>query len=224
MSAIALQAATASYGTQRVFDSLTVSLPAGSLTALVGANGAGKSTLLKAIAGIHPLTSGSLAIDKPLAYLSQLATIQHEMPMTVLQTACTGFWPVVGLGGTITKDMQGRARAALHEVGLQGCETRQISELSGGQFQRLMFARLIIQDAPVVLLDEPFAAVDRMTVQTLLGLIRAWHQDGKTVLCVLHDFDLVSRHFPDTIYMKNGLITHGPTTQVLAALPRQVAG
>ncbi|MGB1209238.1 MAG: ATP-binding cassette domain-containing protein, partial [Paracoccaceae bacterium] len=92
---------------------------------------------------------------------------------------------------------------------------RGLAALSGGQVQRVLFARLILQNAQVMLLDEPFAAVDARTTQDLLTLITQWQTEGRTIVAVLHDMSQVRRHFPDCLILAREKIAHGPTAQVL---------
>ena len=106
---------------------------------------------------------------------------------------------------------------AIAAVGLTGFETRPIGALSGGQMQRALFARLLLQDAQLVLLDEPFTAIDARTMADLLDLVRRWHGEGRTVLAVLHDFDTVRAYFPETLMLAREMVAHGPTAQVLTA-------
>jgi zinc/manganese transport system ATP-binding protein len=110
-----------------------------------------------------------------------------------------------------------RACAALATVGLEGFETRHIGALSAGQFQRVLFARLLLQDARVILLDEPFTAIDARTTRDLLDIVARWHGDGRTVIAVLHDFEQVRAHFPQTLLLARRLIGWGPTHQVLSS-------
>jgi zinc/manganese transport system ATP-binding protein len=105
--------------------------------------------------------------------------------------------------------------AALHAVGLDGFSTRPLDTLSGGQMQRALFARVILQDAPVVLLDEPFAAIDDRTVGDLMHLVDHWHREGRTVVAVLHDIELVRRHFPQTLLLAREPIAWGATAVAL---------
>ena len=196
---ISLQNVSAGYGARLALRNISATIATGALVAVAGPNGAGKSTLLKLIAGVLRLRSGTVEKPALLSYLPQRDAVQRDFPIDALQAVTTGFWPTLGNGGAITAAHCARARAALHEVGLQGLENRQIGELSGGQFQRLLFARVILADAPVILLDEPFTGVDRATVQTLLQLILGWHREGRTVLCVLHDDRLIEKYFPQTL-------------------------
>ena len=104
---------------------------------------------------------------------------------------------------------------AIATVGLAGFESRPIGTLSGGQWQRALFARLVVQDARVVLLDEPFTAVDPRTTDELLALLQRWHAEGRTVIAVLHDLDQVRRHFPLTLLLARHRARFGRTDEVL---------
>jgi zinc/manganese transport system ATP-binding protein len=192
----------------------------GSLTAVVGPNGAGKSTLLKGIAGTIKPLEGLVelsAIDaRDIAFLPQQAQLDVSFPIPVLDTVCMGFWSKVGLFGAISAAMVTKANAALAMVGLSGFEDRPAGALSRGQFQRVLFARLLVQDARLILLDEPFTAIDEMTTQTLLKIIHGWHSDGRTVIAVIHDMAQVRAHFPDTLLLARERIDWGQTATVLS--------
>jgi zinc/manganese transport system ATP-binding protein len=214
---ITLDNVTVSYGRHIALNGVSGGFQAGSLTAIAGPNGAGKSTLLKLIMGMVKPRSGKIAMadDLSIAYLPQASTLQHDFPMSVLQAVCTGFWSAIGNRGSITSLMKEKAKAALADVGLAGFDTRQIGELSGGQFQRMLFARVMIQDAKVILLDEPFAAVDAETTARLIQLLLSWHQQGRTVICVLHDLLLIQKYFPDSFVLAGKCLGHGHTHQML---------
>ena len=193
----------------------------GSLTAIVGPNGAGKSTLLKAIVGLMRPSEGR--IERPglaradLAYLPQQAEIDRSFPITVADTVALGLWRDIGIWKAITGERWRRVAEALAKVGLAGFEEHPIGNLSAGQFQRVLFARLLVQDAPVILLDEPFAAIDERTTADLMGVVKFWHDDGRTVIAVLHDMEEVRRHFPATLLIAREMIGWGPTADVLTA-------
>ena len=193
----------------------------GALIAVVGPNGAGKSTLFKGIVGtLKPLAGaierGGLAA-RDIAYLPQAAEIDRSFPITVFDFVGTGLWRATGLFGGIGKAERGRIAAALAAVGLTGFENRTIGTLSGGQMQRLLFARVMLQDARLIVLDEPFNAIDAKTTADLLVLVQRWHDEGRTVLAALHDMDLVRANFPETLLLARGLVAWGPTAQVLTS-------
>jgi zinc/manganese transport system ATP-binding protein len=194
----------------------------GSLTAVVGPNGAGKSTLLRALAGLHAPQAGRIetAHAARIALLPQAAVIDRGFPVCCLDLVLFGLWGETGAFRAVGRAGRARARAALGAVGLEGFEGRPIGSLSAGQFQRLLFARLLVQEAPVILLDEPFNALDARTAADLLGVVRRWHGEGRTVIAVLHDLNLVGREFPETLLLARHGLGWGPTPQVLTAANR----
>jgi zinc/manganese transport system ATP-binding protein len=189
----------------------------GDLLAVVGPNGAGKSTLLKGIVGeIAPLDGmvESGPRSGAIAYLPQAAEIDRSFPLSVLDLAAMGLWRPLGAWRSLTRQ-RARLIEALTAVGLNGFEDRPIGTLSGGQFQRALFARLILQDARIILLDEPFTGIDERTTGDLLALIRGWHGEGRTVVAALHDLSQVRAHFPSTLVLARRPIAWGPTREVL---------
>jgi len=200
---------------------LDADIPEGSLTAIVGPNGAGKSTLLKGMIGALSPLEGSVVFGSlsrsDIAYLPQQADIDRSFPLSVMDLVAMGLWREVGAFGALDRRRLSKVQDAIAAVGLTGLERRAIGSLSGGQMQRVLFARLLLQDAQLVLLDEPFNAIDTRTMSDLLRLVHEWHREGRTILAVLHDYDLVSDHFPDTLMLARELVSHGPTHRVLTA-------
>ena len=195
-------------------------IAAGSLTAIVGPNGAGKSTLLKGIMGaLRPLDGGiRLGCRRAnIAYLPQAMDIDRSFPITVFDLVAMGLWRQAGLFGGIGRAQRRAIEEALAAVGLSGFERRTIGTLSGGQMQRALFARLLLQDAELILLDEPFTAIDAKTTLDLIDLVHRWHREKRTVVAVLHDLDLVRRAFPETLLMAREPVAWGATQDVLIA-------
>jgi zinc/manganese transport system ATP-binding protein len=194
----------------------------GSLTAVVGPNGAGKSTLLRALAGLHHASEGRIERprDARLALLPQGSALDRGFPIACLDVVLLGLWSETGAFRGVPRDGRQRAEAALAAVGLSGFARRAVGSLSAGQFQRLLFARLLLQDAPVILLDEPFNALDERTAADLLALVRRWHGEGRTIIAVLHDLPLVEREFPETLLLARDCLGWGPTGEVLTAANR----
>ncbi len=193
----------------------------GSLTAIVGPNGAGKSTMLKGVTGsLRPL-EGRIALGgltrSEIAYLPQHSDVDRSFPIAVADLVGMGLWREIGGFGGLRAVHRARVAEAIAAVGLEGFERRPIGSLSGGQIQRALFARLLLQDARLVLLDEPFTAVDAKTMADLIGVVQRWHGEGRTVLAVLHDFDTVQAYFPRALMLARELVAHGPTAQVLTA-------
>jgi zinc/manganese transport system ATP-binding protein len=192
----------------------------GSLTAIVGPNGAGKTTLLRAIAGLHKPQKGCVQAADRIALLPQASTLDRSFPISCLDAVMLGLWRQSGAFRGVTAAGRAQAERALEAVGLKGFARRPVGSLSAGQFQRVLFARLLVQDAPVILLDEPFNALDARTAAELLDLVKRWHGEGRTVVAVLHDLDLVRRDFPETLLLARDPIAWGPTEQVLTAANR----
>ena len=191
----------------------------GALLAIVGPNGAGKSTLFRGLVGIlKPLAGTILRGDldvRDIAYLPQTVDIDRSFPISVFDFVGTGRWRRTGLFGGIGKDARDSVAKALAAVGLSGFESRSIGTLSGGQMQRMLFARVLLQDARLIVLDEPFNAIDAKTSADLLALVKRWHAEKRTVLAALHDMDLVRANFPETLLLARGPVAWGPTAEVL---------
>ncbi|HEY0212952.1 MAG TPA: zinc ABC transporter ATP-binding protein AztA [Paenirhodobacter sp.] len=197
---------------------LTARIETGSLTAIVGPNGAGKTTLLRGIAGDLPPLAGRITrAPGRIAWLPQQAALDRSFPIDVGSFVAMGLWNRIGAFKGLTRTDRARIDTAIAAVGLTGFDNRPISALSGGQMQRVLFARLLLQDAELILLDEPFTAIDARTTADLVALVRRWHGEGRTILAVLHDMDAVRDNFPQTLLIARERVAHGPTAQVLTA-------
>jgi len=209
---------TVSYRQHPALHHISGQFASGALTAVIGPNGSGKSTLLKSIMGLIKPESGRVLLSTArarMAYLPQMTEIDRSFPLQVHDCVLLGCWSSVGAWGGVSAEMLARADAAIHTVGLEGFERRTVGSLSSGQFQRVLFARLLMQDADLILLDEPFNAMDSRTTATLLDLIRQWHAQGRTVIAVLHDDTQVRAHFDQTVLLARELVAWGDTAQVL---------
>ena len=221
LNPIRLHDVTIAYDRHPAVHHVSGSFAPGSLTAIAGPNGAGKSTLLKALMGELPVAGG--AIDRgglqvrDFGYLPQAAEVDRHFPLTVADTIMLGAWREIGAFWGATPITAAKAQRALSAVGLEGFERRHIGSLSAGQFQRVLFARLLLQDAKVIVLDEPFTAIDARTTRDLLQIVQRWHGDGRTVIAVLHDFEQVRAHFPHTLLMARETIDWGPTEIALSS-------
>jgi zinc/manganese transport system ATP-binding protein len=191
----------------------------GALLAIVGPNGAGKSTLFRGIAGILKPLAGSIVTGgldlRDIAYLPQTVDIDRSFPISVFDLVGTGLWRSTGFFGGMGKPARDKIAQALAAVGLNGFENRSIGTLSGGQMQRMLFARVLLQDARLIVLDEPFNAIDAKTSADLLALVRRWHHEGRTVLAALHDLEMVRSHFPETLLLARGPVAWGLTAEAL---------
>ena len=218
MPAIVLHDLTLGYDRHPAVHHLDATIATGSLTAIVGPNGAGKSTLMKGIVGALRPLEGRIALSQSrVAYLPQQAEIDRSFPVSVRDLVAMGLWAEIGAFGRLRPAHTDRIALALAAVGLTGFERRPIGALSGGQMQRVLFARLLLQEADVILLDEPFTAIDAKTAADLMALVQRWHGEGRTVVAVIHDLDTVRAQFPETLMIAREMVAHGPTAQVLTA-------
>jgi len=190
----------------------------GALIAVVGPNGAGKSTLFKGIVGLLTPLAGRIELTglkrRDIAYLPQTADIDRSFPINVYDMVAMGLWSSTGLfGGVGGKSAE--IHHAIEAVGLTGFEDRPIGTLSGGQMQRVLFARLLLQDARLIVLDEPFNAVDAKTVADLCALVQRWHGEKRTVIAAMHDLELVRANFPEALLLARAPVAWGATAEVL---------
>jgi zinc/manganese transport system ATP-binding protein len=218
-SRIEIDDLTVAYDRRPAVHHLSGCFEAGSLTAAVGPNGAGKSTLLKAIIGILRPDAGRVSLGlmstSDLAYLPQQAELDRSFPITVADTVALGLWRRIGVFAGMDRAMAARVEGALAAVGLAGLGEAAIGSLSVGQLQRVLFARLSLQESRAILLDEPFAAIDQRTTGDLLALVQRWHEEGRTVIAVLHDLEQVRAHFPETLLLAREPVAWGRTVEVL---------
>ena len=218
-AALRFQNLTLGYDRHPAVHHLDGAVETGALMAVVGPNGAGKSTLFKGIVGVIKPLAGRIERDglaaRDIAYLPQAAEIDRSFPISVYDMVAMGLWHHTGLFGGIDRKARSRIDEALAGVGLTGFEARAIGTLSGGQMQRMLFARLLLQDARVIVLDEPFNAVDAKTSADLFDLVRRWHGEKRTVLTALHDIDFVRANFPETLLLAREPVAWGNTQTVL---------
>lgn len=219
MKQIALENLTVTYDRHPAVHHVSGIFKQGELTAIAGPNGAGKSTLLKAIVGEIKSIEGRIQLNgltrREIGYVPQAADINRKFPMSVADTVMMGAWARIGAMRGATPDVARAARDALGAVGLDGFERRPVNTLSAGQFQRILFARLLLQNTPVVFLDEPFNAVDARTTADLLQIICRWRDEGRTVIAVLHDFEQVRAYFPNTLLLAREVIAWGETAKTM---------
>lgn len=212
---------TLGYDTHPAVHHLDGEITPGSLTAIVGPNGSGKSTLIKGIVGqVAPLEGRIEILDSAraaIAYLPQQAAIDRTFPIPVFDLVALGLWSEIGSLRGLTSTQRDRVAAALSAVGLEGLERRPIDTLSGGQLQRTLFARVLLQNSRLILLDEPFTAIDAKTSADLMALIERWHAEARTIIAVLHDIELVKERFPRALMLAREPVAWGETREVLTA-------
>ncbi|ATE74908.1 MULTISPECIES: metal ABC transporter ATP-binding protein [Pseudomonas] len=199
-------------------------LPKGSLTAVIGANGSGKSSLLKVIAGLQKPLAGNVVIDVPrkggLSFLPQQQHLDRQFPISLQELVAAGFW-----GNKQTPEIRSqRLKAALEDWCLTGLKHRPLMALSGGELQRALLARLSLAEAPLLLLDEPHAALDELGQALLWKHLHAWHADGRTLVVVCHDLAAVRQQIPQALLIKSSGCVLGPSTELIRQQPQtQVA-
>ncbi len=219
--ALAFEKLTLGYDRHPAVHQLDGEVADGSLTAVIGPNGAGKSTLLKGVTGTLRPFAGEVRFGtctrNDIAYLPQQSDIDRSFPLTVVDLVSMGLWAEINGFFGVRAAHRTRIDEAISAVGLTDFEARPIGSLSVGQFQRALFARLLLQDARLVLLDEPFTGIDPKTMLDLLGVVQRWHGEGRTVIAVLHDAEAVRAYFPETLILARDLVAHGPTAKVLTA-------
>jgi zinc/manganese transport system ATP-binding protein len=219
LPAFELDDLTVGYRRRPAVHHVRAAVPKGALVAIVGPNGAGKSTLLRALAGELKPLGGALRRNgfsvRDIAYMPQLASLDRAAPMSVGELVGSGLWRKLGLWRKPDSADRSRCAEALEAVGLAGFGARQIASLSGGQLQRALFARVIVQDCPVVVLDEPFAALDSATAANLVEILATWGAGGRTIVAALHDLDMVRARFSHTLLLARDMIDFGPSASVL---------
>lgn len=219
VAALEIDSLRVAYDGGDILQGVSGRFPGGMLSAVVGPNGCGKTTLLKAIAGQLRARAGTVRTSgmerTDSAYLPQSAAFDRTFPISVREVVGMGLLPRIGALGRVTQDQAARIDEAIAAVGLEAFAHRRIGALSGGQIQRAMFARLALQDAAVILLDEPFSNIDAHTTEALLQLMGSWRDEGRIVITVLHDIDLALRHFGWAMLLAHESVACGPTAQVL---------
>lgn len=210
---------TVSYQARPAIHHIDMTFPAGCMYAIFGPNGAGKSTLLKAIMGLLRHNTGTVQWQnlqrRDIAYLPQQSDVDRSQPMSVFELVAMGLWYEIGFFGRVSAEQRQRVQAALNRVEMGDFAQRAISELSNGQFQRILLARMLVQNAQFLLLDEPFNAVDAKTTYALLEVLRQENHNGKAVIAVLHDYEQVRAYFPHTFLIAREKVACGTTEDVL---------
>jgi ABC-type Mn2+/Zn2+ transport system ATPase subunit len=189
----------------------------GQVAGLIGPNGAGKSTLLKAIAGVLPLHSGNVllggkplrAADGQLAFVPQREEVKWDFPVTALDVVLMARARSTGWLRRPGRTDREIASRALERFGLDGLGGRHISQFSGGQQQRIFFARALAQQPSVVLLDEVFTGVDTTNRAIFREAIREFADSGAVVLLATHDFDELKAVCDSVAFIDRGLVAYG---------------
>jgi manganese/zinc/iron transport system ATP- binding protein len=228
---------TVTYGGTPALWDIDLDIPPGVMCAIIGPNGAGKSTLIKAALGLVRPTAGHVRfLGRPAArmrgaigYVPQRQSVDWDFPTSAADVVMMGLYGRLGWLRRPGAAERERARAALTAVGMQDYADRQISQLSGGQQQRVFIARALVQEAPILILDEPMAGVDAATEAVIIALLKRLRDEGRTVIVVHHDLTTVQAYFDWLVMLNVRIIAQGPirTTytpeNLRAAYGRQLA-
>ncbi|MGY4711303.1 metal ABC transporter ATP-binding protein [Mycolicibacterium sp. CBM1] len=216
-----------SYGQRQALRPTDFSLGPGESVAVVGRNGSGKSSLLRALCGIEPAARGEVLLHAEschhrrttvqIAYVPQRSAARWDLPFSVADVIVAGcarrsWW------GRPNRDDRDAVESAMADVGLVGLSGRPVSELSGGQAQRVLLARALVQKPDVLLMDEPLAGLDLETIETVLGLVERMSAEGTAVCCVLHEIDVARAVFGRIVALVDGsVVADGPAAEVLSS-------
>ncbi|BDH81652.1 metal ABC transporter ATP-binding protein [Lactococcus lactis] len=208
------------YNENKVLTEIQIEVKPGKITGIIGPNGAGKSTLIKAILNIIS-HSGEILINgevskkqlKKIAYVEQKSDIDHTFPIKVKECVSLGTYTGLKLFQKLGAKEWSRVSEALQKVNLLDYENRQIGELSGGQFQRVLLARCLVQEADYIFLDEPFVGIDSISEKIIMDILQDLKHQGKTILIVHHDLSKVKEYFDDIIILNRELIAYGPINE-----------
>ena len=211
---------TVTYKDTPALDNINVTLSKSKIIGIVGPNGAGKSTLIKAVLNIIS-SKGIIKIDDKLskdqlgsvAYVEQKINIDYNFPIKVRECVSLGIYPKIGLFKNLNKSDWQKVDEALKLVGLEEFSNRQISELSGGQFQRVLIARCLVQEAKYIFLDEPFVGIDSVSEEIIMNTLKKLRDNGHTILIVHHDLRKVHAYFDEVLLLNKKLISYGSTKE-----------
>ena len=221
-NAITVNELTVDYDGVTAIEDVNFAVRAEKLTAIVGPNGAGKSTLIKALLGLIPTRTGTISCfgtspkqyRKDISYVPQRAQIDWEFPANVFDVVAMGLYGELGLLRRFSSAHKDRVHSALTDVDMADFAARQISQLSGGQQQRVFLARSIVQDAELILLDEPFGGIDAKSEAVIVDILRRQKQNGKSIVAVHHDLSTVKDYFDDVILLNKTVTAFGPVNDV----------
>lgn len=220
--AISVTELTVDYDGVTAIEDVNFAVRAEKLTAIIGPNGAGKSTLIKALLGLIPTRTGTISCfgtspkqyRKNISYVPQRAQIDWEFPANVFDVVAMGLFGELGLLRRFSSAHKDRVHSALTDVDMADFAARQISQLSGGQQQRVFLARSIVQDAELILLDEPFGGIDAKSEAVIVDILRSQKQNGKSIVAVHHDLSTVKDYFDDVILLNKTVTAFGPVDDV----------
>lgn len=214
---LAVKNLTVSYGAaEYAIKDVTFAIDKPSIVGIIGPNGAGKSTLFKAMLNMIPHQGKSSLIQHlaNVAYVEQKSQIDYTFPIKVAECVELGIYPRLKRFGRVKKADKRKVAQVLAAVEMTDYKERQIGELSGGQFQRVLLARALAQDADIFLLDEPFVGIDMASEKIIMAILRQLKQEGKLILIVHHDLSKVNHYFDHLLILNKKRIAFGPTMEI----------
>lgn len=216
---IRIENLSVSYQETLALNQISLEIQGPTIMGVIGPNGAGKSTLLKGMLGIIYHVGQTYLDDKEfskvlshVAYVEQKVHIDYNFPIKVKECVSLGLYPKVKLFHRLKSTDWDKVTNALRIVGLEDYAERQISQLSGGQFQRVLIARCLVQEADCIFLDEPFVGIDSISEEIIMTTLRSLKEQGKTILIVHHDLGKVPHYFDQVLILNKELIAIGETS------------
>lgn len=220
--AISIRNLTISYKTKKILSNITMDIPKGQLIGIIGPNGGGKTTFIKGILNIVKKNSGNIKFQgedyrtylKKMAYIPQRDSVDWDFPTTVLDVVIMGCYGRIGLFKRPGKIEKNKAIEMLRKVGMENYLKSHISQLSGGEKQRVFIARSLMQDAEIYFMDEPFQGVDMKTEKDIIKILKQLKEEGKTILVVHHNLNTVKEYFDCLIMINRGIIAMGKISDI----------
>lgn len=211
-----------SYLGNEALNNVTFNVNAGKLIGIIGPNGAGKSTLIKSILGLIKPLSGEIyfnnnsisSIRKQISYVKQRLDYDLSFPIQVKDLVMFGIYPALGVFRYPNRDHRNMVLETLRLVEMEAYYKKQIGELSGGQLQRVLISRVLLQDAELIFLDEPLVGIDLDSEQKILKILKRMRDQGKTIVMVHHDLEKVVDYFDEIIILNKIVVAYGNVNKV----------
>ena len=211
-------------GGQLALDKVSVTIEKGNIVGILGPNGAGKSSFMKALLGLVAVEGQVFLAGKVgketagnIAYVEQRSQIDPHFPITVRECVSLGLYKEIGLFRRLKKSDWTKVDTVLEQVGLPSYAKKPIHTLSGGQFQRMLVARCLVQDREIIFLDEPFVGIDAVSERIIMDILKNLRNQGRTILVVHHDLSKVKRYFDSIMILNKKLLASGPVQHVFTA-------
>ena len=211
-------------GGQLALDKVSVTIEKGNIVGILGPNGAGKSSFMKALLGLVAVEGQVFLAGKVgketagnIAYVEQRSQIDPHFPITVRECVSLGLYKEIGLFRRLKKSDWTQVDTVLEQVGLSSYAKKPIHALSGGQFQRMLVARCLVQDREIIFLDEPFVGIDAVSERIIMDILKNLRNQGRTILIVHHDLSKVKRYFDTVMILNKKLLAYGTVQHVFTA-------